>query len=316
MTGRRDVFDRVRGLARLRDSQAGVCLRSQLKELGMSVEAVRCHIDALRWRPLGPLVVAFHLGELTPEARRWAVVLNSGPGAALGAWTALEVWGLRAWDRAATHVVVRRGVDPPALPADVGDVQVHESRRHGPADVRRKAGLAVHSVERAAVDAGAWSMTDRAACGVLAATVQQQLTTADRLLAELDAAGPVRRRRLMRAALSDIGGGSQALSEIDFVRFCRARGLPEPTRQAVRRDVAGRRRYLDVEWQLADGRRLAVEIDGIGHLDSARWYDDLLRTAEIVAAGSTEPLRLPAAAVRLEPGRVERILRALLGCPT
>jgi hypothetical protein len=315
VTGRRDVFDRVPGLVQLRERQAGVCLRSQLDQLGVSLDAVRCHIDALRWRPLGPLVVALHLGELTTAARRWAVVLNSGADAALGAWTALDVWGLRGWERSTTHVVVARGCDPPALPPDVGNIKLHESRRHQRDHVRRKDGLPVHSIERAAVDAGAWSPSARAACGLLAATVQQQLTTANRLLTELDSVGRVRHRRVMRAALADIAGGSQALSEIDFVRFCRARGLPEPVRQVVRRDLSGRRRYLDVEWRLPDGRRLSVEIDGIGHLDAARWYDDLLRTAELVATGSSDPLRLPALAVRLEPDRVERIIRALLGCP-
>jgi hypothetical protein len=135
VTGRRDVFEAVPGLAELRERQAGVCLRSQLDELRVSLGAVRCHIDALRWRPLGPLVVALHLGELTTAARRWAVVLNCGAGAALGAWTALDVWGLRGWERSTTHVVVARGTDPPALPPDVGDVKVHESRRHRRDDV-------------------------------------------------------------------------------------------------------------------------------------------------------------------------------------
>jgi len=177
-----------------------------------------------------------------------------------------------------------RGATPPPLPADiVGKVVLHESRRHSIDDVRRKGGLRLHSVERAAVDAATWSRSGRTACGVLAATVQQRLTTADRLHAELDVVGRVWGRRLMRAALLDIGGGSQALSEIDFVRFCRRRGLPEPTRQSVRLDLAGRRRYLDVEWLLRNDRSLAVEIDGVGHVDVDRWYADLLRTAELVA---------------------------------
>ncbi|MGH8894178.1 MAG: hypothetical protein ACRDWY_12885 [Actinomycetes bacterium] len=314
MTGRRDVFERIPGLVELREAQAGVCLRSQLGRLGVNSEDVACHVDNLRWQTVGPLLVVLHGGPFPQAARRWAVLLNAGRGAALGAWTALDEWGLRGWQREPTHVVVARGADPPLLPPElVGVVAVHESRRHTAQDVRRKGGLRLHSVERSAVDAATWSRSGRTACGVLAATVQQRLTTADRLLAELDVVGRVWGRRLMRGAVADIAGGSEALSEIDFVRFCRHRGLPEPVRQSVRRDAAGRRRYLDVEWRLPDGRSLIVEIDGVGHVDVDRWYEDLLRTAELVAGGSAEPLRLPALAVRLEPDRIERILRILLG---
>jgi hypothetical protein len=315
VSGRRDVYAAVPGLASLAAEQSAIVHRDQLTRLGVTPEAVQCHIDALRWRPLGPLVVALNLGDLSTSARRWAVVLGCGPEAALGAWTSLAEWGLSGWDRGSTHVVVRRGSTPPRLPDAVGPVTVHESRRHTADDVHTRGGLRMHSVDRAAVDAAAWSAGDRSACGLLAAVVQQRLTTADRLLAELDLAGKVRRRGLMRLTLGDVAGGSQALSEIDFVRFCRRRGLPLPARQVVRRDLTGRRRYLDVEWRLRDGRTFAVEIDGVGHLDSSRWYDDLLRTAELLAGGSSEPMRLPALAVRVEPDRVERILRALLLIP-
>jgi hypothetical protein len=115
--------------------------------------------------------------------------------------------------------------------------------------------------------------------------------------------------------VADLAGGSQALSEIDFIRFCRRRGLPAPIRQQVRVDSRGRRRYLDAWWRLPNGGQLWVEIDGMGHLDVSRWYDDLLRTAEIQAApdGGDAPVRLPAAACRADPDRVEAILRSLLG---
>lgn len=314
MTGRRDVLDVVAGLADLAHEQSDVCSRAQLAALGVNAKAIDAHVLNRRWRRLGPLVVALHCGPLTPEARRWAVVLNAGAGAALGAWTALHVWGLRGWERDAVHLVVRRGSHPAPLPSVVGPVVVHESRRHRPEDVRSRNGLPIHSPERSAIDGGAWSPTSRAACGLLAAVVQQGLTTAQLITAELDTAGRIRWLRVMAAALADIAGGSHALSEIDFVRFCRKHGLPEPVRQVVRRDSSGRRRYLDVEWRLPDGRRLALEIDGVGHLEVERWYDDLLRAAELMASGGTDGplLRLPAIACRTEPDRVARILRVLL----
>lgn len=313
MSGRRDVLTRIPELAALAQQQADVCSRYQLRRLGLRASHVDAHLGAGRWQTLGPLLVVLHRGPLTVVARRWAAALNAGPDGALACWTALEEWGLQGWARDAVHVVVHGGARPPVLPVDlVGPVVTHESRRHIEEDVRRKGGLRVHAVERATVDAAAWSRHSRTACGVLAATVQQGLTTADRLLEQLDRVGRVWGARLMRGALADIGGGSQALSEIDFVRLCRRHGLPEPTRQAVRRDSRGRRRYLDVEWRLPDGRVITLEIDGIGHLEVQRWYDDLLRTAELLAAGSAEPVRLPAMAVRAEPERVARLLDLLL----
>lgn len=314
MSGRRDALDRVPGLARLYAAQDAVCTRAQLALVGVSPHDVARHELARRWATIGPLVVVMHRGPLTDGARRTAALLHCGPGAAWCAWTALEVAGLRGWERETTHVIVGRGLTPEITPAELGPVDVHESRRHYECDVVIRRGCRTHTPERAAVDVGAWSGTDRSAAGVIAAVVQQRLTTPERLQETLTTVGKVKRLRLMNRVVADVAGGSQALSEIDFVRFCRRRGLPEPVRQAIRLDSRGRRRYLDVEWRLPSGRRLWVEIDGVGHLDVERWYDDLLRAAEIQAVGRDDaPVRLPAMACRAEPDHLEALLRALLG---
>jgi very-short-patch-repair endonuclease len=108
--------------------------------------------------------------------------------------------------------------------------------------------------------------------------------------------------------------GADALSEIDFVRLCRRHGLPAPTQQAVRRQAGGRRRYLDAEWRLADGRRVCAEVDGAVHLVARRWFEDQLRQNEIALTGTTV-LRFPSAVVRAEPELVARQLRRALGLP-
>ena len=56
------------------------------------------------------------------------------------------------------------------------------------------------------------------------------------------------------------------------------------------------------------GRRLLLEIDGVGHLEVSRWYDDLMRAAEVVN-GSEVLIRIPAMAARTEPERVVAVLR-------
>ena len=63
----------------------------------------------------------------------------------------------------------------------------------------------------------------------------------------------------------------------------------------MRTDVQGRRRYRDVEWTRADGRIVVCEIDGIGHAEVSRWYDDLMRDAELTSMEADEiRIRLPA----------------------
>ncbi|MGN6474251.1 MAG: hypothetical protein ACTHK4_11475, partial [Mycobacteriales bacterium] len=119
-----------------------------------------------------------------------------------------------------------------------------------------------------------------------------RLTTADRLLQELGAAGSVRHRRLLEAALCDIGGGAQAVSELDFIRYCRRHGLPQPALQTVRLDASGRRRYLDATLRGRNGKTVHVEIDGALHLVVDNYWRDMARGNELVI-GNERLLRFP-----------------------
>lgn len=309
MTGTTSVYQDRPDLTELLRRQHGVVTRTQLNRLRVTRDHVTHHRVALRWRALSPTVLVAHLGPLTRAARRWAAVLGAPAGSVIGAWSALEVGGLEGWHRDPIHVVVPRGAYPDRHPWLV----VHESRRLREEDVVDAGGLPVHSIARAAVDAAAWQGSWRTAAGLMAAVVQQRLATTDDLFAMLDTVGKVRHRKAMRLALADVVGGADSLAEIDFARLCRRGGLPEPTRQAVRTDARGRRRFLDVEWRLPGGRRFVVEIDGVGHLERERWYDDLLRDAELGADAATVRIRLPAMAARYEPDRVLAVVRRHLG---
>ena len=119
-----------------------------------------------------------------------------------------------------------------------------------------------------------------------------------------------RRRKLIIEALGDIAGGSQAMSELDFLRLVvRAFGLPEPSRQSARQDRRGRRRWIDVAW---DHSKIAVEIDGVQHTeDPLQRWDDMERDIDLMLDGY-RTLRFPAWLVRKNPGYVaHRILDAL-----
>jgi very-short-patch-repair endonuclease len=121
------------------------------------------------------------------------------------------------------------------------------------------------------------------------------------------------RGALIRATVADIAGGAQALSELDFCRLTRRYRLPEPSRQVLRRDSAGRARWLDAYWEHA---RLVAEVDGLWHMDAAAWWADMRRDNDLTLSGY-QVLRFPAFAVRDHPDLVARqIADALrLGAP-
>ena len=155
------------------------------------------------------------------------------------------------------------------------------------------------SVARAAIDASSWQRNTRSCCGLLAAVVQQRLTTATDLKAALEAAGPIRHRRAIRLTIADIEGGADALSEIDFSRICRKHNVGTVIRQVIRLDQGGRRRYLDGEVVGPNGKRRAFEIDGAPHMAALNHWLDLKRQNELLIVG-TFPLRFSSYAMRFE----------------
>jgi hypothetical protein len=148
----------------------------------------------------------------------------------------------------------------------------------------------------------------RRAVGLLAASVQQRLTTAEKLLATAPQIRKLRHGAFFTLALGDIAGGAQSFAEIHVGELCERAGLAEPTRQAVRKDTDGRRRYLDCEWELPDARVVVLEVDGSFHLRVGNWWRDMNRERAVVLSRSTV-LRCASIELRLEPWEVMRDLR-------
>lgn len=289
--------------------QNGVARRSQLAALGVSKHVVENMLDSRRWTAYGPLALALHNGPLTQRQRMWVTVMNVSDAVGLAARTAAAEYGLAGWEADCIEIVVPRGAKVPRVRGI--DVKVHESRRFTAGDIHPGRQLPVVTVERALVDAAVWSASPRTACGILAAGVQQRLTAPGRLLDELSLAGKVRHRKVLAAALADIEGGAHAVSELDFLRFCRRHGLPRPVLQQVRTDPAGRRRYLDATFRRCDGELLRVEIDGALHLVVRTYWDDMSRGNELVLGGE-RVLRLPSFVVYAnDPTALSQIRRAL-----
>jgi hypothetical protein len=279
---------------------------TSLQRRGISRARIQAQLDARRWQRLG-FAIVLHNGPLS-ERQRWTVArTHAGPLAILTAFTAAQAFGLRGWERETVHVLapggtrLRRGCPV--------KVRLHLSSQW--AEVRTRPGSIVHALPEALVRAAATFASARPACGILAAAVQQRLTRPPALRDALVRAPRARHRAALLAAVGDIAQGSEALSEIDFVRLCRRFRLPEPERQAVRTDSSGRRRYLDATWRRADGRLVVVEVDGALHLAAGRWWADQLRQNELTLSDAIV-LRFPSVVVRTEPGLVAAQLRRAL----
>lgn len=296
-------------LVALADRQAGVARRAQLLDCGVTPKTLERMLTARRWQAPGQIIVVLHNGPLHEIQRLWATVLNAGSVAALAARTAAAEHGLVGWQADRIEVLVPRGTTvPPGLGLDV---KIHESRRFSAEDLHPGRALPQVRIDRALVDAAVWSRSPRTACGILAAGVQQRLTQPERLIAELERAGAVRHRRVLAAALVDIAGGAHAVSELDFLRFCRRHGLPRPVLQRVRVDSSGRRRYLDATLRRADGRLIHVEVDGALHLVAQTYWADMSRGNELVI-GHEPVLRFPSYVIYADDSvAVDQLRRAL-----
>lgn len=291
---------------RLAEAQQGIVARRQLRELGIDWDRVDSNIAAERWAALTPRVVSTFTGTPTWEQRVWTAVLHAGGTALVGGLTALECHGLANWHRDEVTVLV----DDELSFEEVEGVRFFRTRRDLGRMRHPKGDLPLCRVEPAALLFAAHERSGRTAQGLLAAAVQQRLTTAAQLLDELAALKPLRRARLFRSSLGDIEGGAQSLAEIDVKRMCRRAMLPTPRRQVRRKDSTGRNRYTDCEWALPDGTLLVLEVDGGFHMEVEHWEDDIVRQRRISRAGRLV-VRCTARELRDEPDVVADDLVAL-----
>lgn len=273
---------------------------------GCTPARIHAQLDARRWRRWGYAIV-LHNGPLTPVERWHVARLHGGRTALLTAFTAAEAYGLRGWTRNEVHVLARPGTRASAR----CPVPLRLHRTHDWSAVRRAVDGPVHLIAQALVVAAADLESPRAACGIVAAAVQQRLVDPSRVRSAIERASRTKHRAVLLLALDDIAQGAEALSEIDFARLCRRFRLPPPQQQTVRREPDGRRRYLDATWRRADGRLVVAEVDGALHLDQRNWWSDQARQNQLVLADAVV-LRYPSVVVRTNPAQVARELGVVL----
>lgn len=295
-TNRRERLNRIGQVAAL---QSGVVTRRQLRALGWTDTQIDHELAYGRWQRPARGCVVLHTGDLTDDQRLWLGVLHAGQGAALSHLTAVRRAGLRWVGRETIDVITPKG----DLVAPLQGYFFHQTRRpydrwlvphdelRGPPQLR---------VEHAALLTAERDHQLRRGAGLLAACVQQRITDAGLLQRAVPQIRKLRHGHFFSLILGDIAGGAESFAEIDLGRMCRAVGLASPQRQAIRIDKQGRRRYLDCEWRLADGRTVVLEIDGSFHREVDNWWRDMKRERAVVLSTSTV-LRCSSVELRLQP---------------
>jgi hypothetical protein len=276
---------------------------------------VRWRVSSGRWQKPSRGVIVAQSGPLSERQTLRAALLRAGPRAVLAGLTAARLDGFKGFDDKAPFVnrpiylLVPYGYKQRNPPLGL-TVVTHYSQMLADADVHPTRQPRRTRIARSLIDAAAWMPTDRGAAAILAAGVQQGLARVVDLRLAADRIETLRRRKLIAETLDDIAGGSQALSELDFIRLVvRAFELPEPSRQVARRDARSRRRWTDVMWE---EYKIVAEIDGAHHTqDPLQRWDDMERDIDLGLDGYLT-LRFPAWLVRTNPEHVaRRVLKAL-----
>ena len=290
-------------------TQGGVVSRSQFYARGVSRGEVRAHVRARRWQRVGSHCITVHTGPLTQKARLWSAVLEGGPRALLDGDSALVAAGLEHFEPERIRVSVPRGA---RIRHRGTSVDIRQTRRWAPEDLE-PGGLPRTRVAVAAIRAALWARTNKQATLLLVMTVQQRLATAQELSVEMLRIRRDKRRSLLHLVLMDLVGGVRSLGELNVLRGCRARGIPEPDMQVLRRTASGTY-YLDFRWERW---KLVLEVDGIQHSWVENTVADALRQNTIAIAGDTV-LRLPVLGLRVCPEEFfDQVAEALrkAGCP-
>jgi hypothetical protein len=249
--------------------QSGVVSRQQARDAGWAQGTIDGRLRNGTWQRLHRGAYATFTGDLSREARLWAVVLSTGPGSALSYQTAAELHGLIDRPVGPIHVSVPADRHP-GRRKKLRGVVIHRSRCLVP-EWQPPWRLPRTSVEDTILDLVAAARTFDDAYGWISRGVGRRLTSAKSLSEALATRKRIRWRAWIAGALQDAEDGAHSPLERNYVYGVeRAHGLPAARRQARRRHGSGTR-YLD---NLYEEYALCVETDGLtAHPAEGRWRD-------------------------------------------
>lgn len=283
----------------------GVARRRDLVAAGLTRDEIRAEVERGSWRPVGVHTLCVDGHEPRGVAPVWTALWETSSRAVLDGVSSLHAAGLTGFTWPVIEVSVPNNLGVRSVPG----VRVHRLRDVGPVT---DAGMPRTRTELAVVRAAQWAVSDSQAATVVAMSVQQRLVRPADLLQAWQEQRTSSRRKVLDEVIRDVCDGAHSLHELDFARLCRARGLPEPTRQAVRSGPGGRV-YLDVFWE---GYGLHVEIHGAHHFSGLKGVDDALRANGIALRDpSVVTLTVPVLGLRTRPDafldQVEQALATL-----
>jgi hypothetical protein len=279
-------------------SQHGVVTRAQLRELGLSDEAIDHRMETGRLRPVFRGVYAVGRPDVTRWGRWMAATLACGPGAAVSHDDAAALYGIRSSRR---HSAIEISVPASSNPRPPG-IAVH--RRKVRIDRIRRHNIPVTTPLCTLVDLAARLPRDDLEAAINEAD-KLDLIGVEALRSGLDTL----ERRLGLATLRTLIDVqtfvyTDSKLERDFLPIIRRVGLPLPE---TRRYVNSFR--VDFYWAELE---LVVETDGLRyHRTPGQQATDLVRDQTHAASG-LERLRFSHGQIRYEPEYVERILAAVV----
>lgn len=267
----------------------GVAQLAHLMSAGLTRDQIRAEIEAGAWVKVGVRTIHVSGGDPAREARWWRALWESGSRAVLDGESALLAAGLTGWDSNQVDVSLPNN----ARPRPISGVRHHYLREVGPTIT---SGVPRTRPEIAVIRAAQWAVSDRQAATLIAMTVQQGLVKPSVLIATWEQVRQSPRRDFLATVIVDVCDGARALSELDFAQACRRRGLPEPTRQAMRRGRSGSV-FLDVLWEDIG---LHIEIHGAHHANKLAPVEDSLRSNHVQLQGDAQiTLQIPLLGLRL-----------------
>lgn len=263
---------------------------------------VKWMVRSGRWQRPARGVIVRHSGTLTLDERVTVELFAQHPASAVAGLTAAVLDGLQGFPATPFFIVVPHEVRSRPRPG----VVLKRTRLIGEADIHPARTPRRTRPARSIVDAAAWASSEFGAQAIIASGVQQGLVTPAQLSEVLRSFPRIARRPLLVETIRDVGGGSLSEYEVLFVRLCREFELPIPTRQRRRRDASGRWRYLDADF---DEYGLVVEIDGQQHMEALAWWQDMMRSNELVVDEQKVLLRFAGFALRHQRQEVAAVLR-------
>jgi Protein of unknown function (DUF559)/Transcriptional regulator, AbiEi antitoxin len=263
-------------------TQHGLITALQCRDLGLSRNAVQRLIARGAWTREAPGVYRFAGSPRTWHGRALAAALAAGPEALVSHRSAAHLWGLDGFGPTGRiEVTVRRHSRPRQRPG----VVVHETGAFDLADPARRYLVPVTGAARTLVDVAAVADDPVEVLRALDEIRRLRLATWPELW-ETFLLHSSRGRpgiALCRAVIAKRYGKRVPDTEFArlFLRLLEAAGLPEPVSEHV--VVVGDARFrLDCTYP---GRRIAIELDGKGHLAEAAFEADRVRDNRLELAG-------------------------------